>query len=233
MVPGGCEGPGSRCTSSRDSAFREQALEGQRRRDRALGVLMLAPALVYVMLLVGLPFLLALVLSVTNSSASSLELSFVGLQNFRSVIQNPYSSGPCGNLRVYPRLPGRRRRARRYPGAGPDRNIQEGEMIIRLLILMPFGGPDLAGDPGWIWIFDSTFSVINWMLKMIRLARPGRGSAELGDATLGMIAIIAIRVWRMLPFSTVILLAGLTSMVPECTRRPTSTGRGRSQRPSR
>ena len=39
---------------------------------------MLAPALVYIMLLVGLPFLLALVLSVTNSSAGSLDFSFVG-----------------------------------------------------------------------------------------------------------------------------------------------------------
>ena len=50
---------------------------------------MLAPALVYIMLLVGLPFLLALVLSVTNSSAGSLDFSFVGLQNFRSVIRSP------------------------------------------------------------------------------------------------------------------------------------------------
>ena len=62
---------------------------GQRRRDRVLGAVMLAPALTYIILLVGLPFLLAVFLSVTNSSAGSLDFSFVGLQNFRSVVQNP------------------------------------------------------------------------------------------------------------------------------------------------
>ena len=50
---------------------------------------MLAPALAYILLLVGVPFLLALVLSVTNSSAGSLDVSFVGLQNFRAVVKSP------------------------------------------------------------------------------------------------------------------------------------------------
>src|SRR5260370_27859178 len=57
-----------------------------RRSDRRLGVLMLAPALIYIALLVAIPFLLALVLSLTNSSAGSLEFSFVGLQNFKNVV---------------------------------------------------------------------------------------------------------------------------------------------------
>ena len=38
-------------------------------RDRRLGKLLLAPALAYIFLLVALPFLLALFLSLTNSSA--------------------------------------------------------------------------------------------------------------------------------------------------------------------
>ena len=68
--------------------FPRRALEGLRRRDRVLGMVMLAPALAYILLLVGVPFLLALGLSVTNSSAGSLDVSFVGLQNFQSVVTN-------------------------------------------------------------------------------------------------------------------------------------------------
>src|SRR6266705_1037363 len=60
-----------------------------RRADRRLGVFMLAPALLYITRLVALPFLLALFLSLTNSSAGSLEFSFVGLQNFKNVIASP------------------------------------------------------------------------------------------------------------------------------------------------
>src|SRR5690242_21789466 len=60
-----------------------------RRADRRLGVVMLAPALIYIALLVAIPFLLALFLSLTNSSAGSLDFSFVGLQNFKNVVASP------------------------------------------------------------------------------------------------------------------------------------------------
>ena len=50
---------------------------------------MLAPAVVYITLLVALPFLLALFLSLTNSSAGSLEFSFVGLRNYVDNWNNP------------------------------------------------------------------------------------------------------------------------------------------------
>ena len=64
-------------------------------------------------------------------------------------------------------------------------------------------------------IFDSTFSVINWLLKVVGWLGPGEWYYWLGDPVLGMVAIITVHVWRMLPFSTVILLAGLTSIPRE------------------
>ena len=73
--------------------------------DRTLGVLMLAPALVYIILLVALPFLLALVLSVTNSSAGSLDFSFVGLRNFRAWSRARCSCGRSGTPSCSPSSP--------------------------------------------------------------------------------------------------------------------------------
>jgi multiple sugar transport system permease protein len=176
---------------------------------------MLAPALVYIMLLVGLPFLLALVLSVTNSSAGSLDFSFVGLQNFRSVIQSPVFLRALRNTFVFTLVSQvavitlgnilARALMKSFPG----------KSIVRLLILMPWAAPISLATLGWLWIFDSTFSVINWVLKVVGWLGPGQWYYWLGDTTLGMIAIITIHVWRMLPFSTVILLAGLTSIPKE------------------
>jgi len=80
---------------------------------------------------------------------------------------------------------------------------------------MPWAAPISLATLGWLWIFDSTFSVINWLLKLVGWFGPGQWYYWLGDTTLGMIAIITIHVWRMLPFSTVILLAGLTSIPKE------------------
>ena len=176
---------------------------------------MLAPALVYIMLLVGLPFLLALVLSVTNSSAGSLDFSFVGLQNFRSVIRSPVFLRALQNTFVFTLVS---QVAVITLGNILARALMKsfrGKSLVRLLILMPWAAPISLATLGWLWIFDSTFSVINWMLKVVGWLGPGQWYYWLGDTTLGMIAIITIHVWRMLPFSTVILLAGLTSIPKE------------------
>src|SRR5262245_64167459 len=88
-----------------------------------------------------------------------------------------------------------------------------GKLLVRFLILMPWAAPISLATLGWLWIFDSTFSVINWILKVVGWLGPGQWYYWLGDTTLGMIAIITIQVWRMFHFSTVILLAGLTSIL--------------------
>jgi multiple sugar transport system permease protein len=186
-----------------------------RRSDRRLGVVLLAPALAYITVLVALPFLLALFLSLTNSSAGSLDFSFVGLQNFRNVIVNPVFQRSLRNTFVFTLtsqllvmvLGNILARALMKPFFGKS--------IARFLILMPWAAPISLATLGWLWIYDSTFSVINWLLLVIGWLGPGQWYYWLGDTTLGMIAIITIHVWRMLPFSTVILLAGLTSIPKE------------------
>ena len=188
---------------------------GLSRVDRTLGRALLTPALLYIALLVGLPFLLAVLLSVTNSSAGSLDFSFVGLENFRSVVRSAVFRRSvrntfiftfvsqltvivCGNVLA-------RALMRKF----------RGKSLVRFVLLMPWAAPVSLATLGWLWIFDSTFSVINWVLKVVGWLRPGEWYYWLGDTTLGMVAITTIHVWRMLPFSTVILLAGLTSIPPE------------------
>src|SRR5215813_6685112 len=65
-----------------------------------------------------------------------------------------------------------------------------GKAVARFLILMPWAAPISLATLGWLWIFDSTFSVINWMLKVVGWLGPRDWYYWLGDPTLGMIAII-------------------------------------------
>ena len=176
---------------------------------------MLAPAVLYIALLVGLPFLLAVFLSLTNSSAGSLEFSFVGLQNFRNVVASPVFQRALRNTFVFTLVS---QLTVMILGNVLARALMRpffGKSIARFLILMPWAAPISLATLGWLWIFDSTFSVINWVLKVVGWLGPGQWYYWLGDTTLGMTAIIVIHVWRMLPFSTVILLAGLTAIPSE------------------
>ena len=197
-----------------------------RRADRRLGVAMLAPALLYIALLVALPFLLALFLSLTNSSAGSLNFSFVGLSNFRNVIASPVFRRALRNTFVFTFVS---QLAVIVLGNILARALLRpffGKTLARFLILMPWAAPISLATLGWLWIFDSTFSVINWVLKVVGWLGPGQWYYWLGDTTLGMVAIITIHVWRMLPFSTVILLAGLTAIPSEVREAAAIDGAG-------
>jgi len=194
---------------------RAVSVETLSRRDLRLGKLLLAPALAYIFLLVAIPFLLAVFLSLTNSSAGSLQFSFVGLQNFRAVVASPVFLRALRNTFIFTfvsqvlviGLGNVLARALMKPFRG--------KLLVRFLILLPWAAPISLATLGWLWIFDSTFSVINWLLKVAGWLGPGQWYYWLGDPVLGMIAIITVHVWRMLPFSTVIILAGLTSIPKE------------------
>jgi multiple sugar transport system permease protein len=58
-------------------------------RRNVLGSLLVAPAILYVLLLVGLPFLLAVYYSVSAYTIYDPSWRFVGLENFRQI--NPQS----------------------------------------------------------------------------------------------------------------------------------------------
>src|SRR5579864_5428449 len=58
------------------------------RRD-VLGAIFVAPALLYVLLLVGVPFLLAVYYSVSAYTIYDPSWRFVGLANFEQIVQNP------------------------------------------------------------------------------------------------------------------------------------------------
>src|SRR2546428_1597286 len=194
--------------------------------DGVLGVVLLLPALAHIALVVALAFLPAIFLSLTNASAGSLEFSFVGLQNFKNVLASPVFQRALRNTFVFTFVS---QLAVLVLGNILARALMKpffGKSMARCLILMPWAAPISLATLGWLWIFDSTFSVINWVLKVVGWLGPGQWYYWLGDTTLGMVAIITIHVWRMLPFSTVILLAGLASIPNEVREASAIDGAG-------
>jgi multiple sugar transport system permease protein len=57
--------------------------------DRWLFRAMLAPAIVFIIALVGFPLLLSLFYSVADVTVGSRDTHFVGLENFRRIVNNP------------------------------------------------------------------------------------------------------------------------------------------------
>src|SRR5439155_26267368 len=84
--------------------------------------------------------------------------------------------------------------------------------LIRGAVLLAWVIPTALSTLGWLWMFDSLYSVINWTL--LRLGVIEKGLQWLGTPHLGMIAVSTVKVWRRLPFYALSLRAGLMSLNP-------------------
>src|SRR6201985_2653692 len=89
----------------------------------------------------------------------------------------------------------------------------KGKALTRAFILLPFIIPTVLSTFAWKWMFDPTFSVINWTLY--RLAVIHARINWLGDPDLAMISVIIVNIWRGVPFFAISLLAGLQTISPE------------------
>ncbi len=180
-------------------------------REGWLGPLLIGPAILYIVLLVGIPFFMALYYSVSNTTAGSETMAFVGLRNFANVIGTPKFQTALKNTFTFALLSQVVILIFSNALALALQKDFRGKRLIRFLILLPWVAPISIGTIAWLWIFDSTYSVLNWTLRMIG-AIQGQGFMWLGVPHLAMGSIIAVHVWRQLPLATVILLAGLSSI---------------------
>jgi len=86
--------------------------------------------------------------------------------------------------------------------------------LIRGAVLLPWVIPTALSTLAWWWMFDSLYSVVNWTAIHLGLINPP-GPNWLGMTSYAMAAVIAVNVWRGLPFFAIIVLAGLVSIPRE------------------
>lgn len=182
---------------------------------RVLGPVLIAPAVLFIALLVGAPLLLAGYLSLTNATAGSLTGDFVGLDNFTSEWSNPNFQKALRNTVIFTLGSN----AIVIVGAAILAHYLirpfRGRWILRLLVLLPWAAPVALSTIGFLWIFDSLFSVVNWVLIHLHLADDFDPPQWLGDPNRALAAITSVHAWRLLPFATVIMIAGLASIPTE------------------
>jgi multiple sugar transport system permease protein len=198
--------------TSRAARAAAPARSGVLDRPEWLGPLMIAPAVLYIVLVVGFPFVLAILYAFSSVTVGSRTLDFVGFRNFIAVLETPKFQTALKNTFVFAvtsqllvMILGT------ILAVALSRDFR-GKWFVRLLLLLPWVAPISLGTIGWLWILDSTYSVINWTLEYLGLIGPGGRLMFLGVPYLAMGSVITIHVWRILPLAAVILLAGLTSI---------------------
>jgi multiple sugar transport system permease protein len=193
-----------------------------------LGQGMFYPAMIYVLAVIGLPFALAVVYTFSDIKVGSVGYHFVGLQNFKSILHSATFLRALYDSFIFTVgsqvlvLVGSTLLAlaleKKFRGRG----------LVRFLMLLPWVAPVSIGAIGWKWILDSLYSVINWVLVRILILHMYKFNPPqwLGEPALAMASVILVHTWRLLPFSTVILLAGLSAIPKEIPEAAEIDGAG-------
>jgi multiple sugar transport system permease protein len=204
-----------------EAATAGRARARRRRRDlleerRFLAPALIAPAVVFMVAVVGVPFGWAIYLSLTNAAGGSLSGDFVGLDNFtnawddanfRKALRNTFIFTFGSQVLV-------------LVGAALLSHFLvrdfRGKWLVRFLIVLPWAAPVALSTIGWLWIFDSAFSVVNWTLgHAFGVVDPLDPPQWLGRPNLALLAVTIVHAWRILPFAVIIFIAGLASIPTE------------------
>jgi multiple sugar transport system permease protein len=180
--------------------------------ERWLGAALIAPAVLYIGALVGLPFFLAIFYSLSDITVGSSAADLVGLRNYRAVMHSPSFWVALENTLIFALVSQALVLVLAKILAMLLLKDFRGRWLVRLLIILPWVAPISLGAIGWLWILDSIYSVVNWTARAAGIFGPGTWPIYLGDPELAMGSIIVVHVWRTLPLATIIILAGLSSI---------------------
>ena len=187
-------------------------------RENILGGIFLAPAVLYILLLVAIPFFVAIAFSVTDVSVGDTTLDFVGFRNFIVILRDPQFIRALKDTILFTIVSQVLILVFANIIAAVFTQEFRGKWLARMLIMLPWATPISLGVIGWLWMLDSKFSPFDWILVNLNLLGPGTllGPGNhmnfLGREGLAMASVIMVYVWRNLPLASVILMAGLTSI---------------------
>src|SRR5438094_4894985 len=180
--------------------------------ERWLAFVLLAPTIVLLGMFIAYPFIRGILLSVTSSRVG-MPGDFVGLANFYKIFNDGIFRTSVYNTFVYTGVTTVFKLSMGLWLAMLLNRHFKGNAFTRAFILLPFIIPTVLSTFAWKWMFDPTFSVINWCLFHLG-AITGRIN-WLGDPDLAMISVIVVNIWRGVPFYAIALLAGLQTISPE------------------
>ncbi len=180
---------------------------------RTARLLLLAPAALLVLVVVGLPVLRVLQLSLMRVDLEGgISLAWGGLEAYERLWGDARYWTCLRNTAVFTGASVALETAlgvafalvlhRRFPGRG----------ALRAVVLLPWALPTAVMALAWAWIFNDAFGVANDLLQRLGLLE--RPVAWLGEPGAAMLVLVLADVWKTTPFVALVVLAGLQG-IPE------------------
>lgn len=183
--------------------------------------LMIAPALLILILLIAYPVAQSIYTSLTNRRIGTSG-DFVGLANYVMLFRQKIFIQTLANTGLYTSISLLLKIVLGLALAILLSRLPRGRNLLRALVLLPWVVPTSMSVLIWQWMFDPTYSVVNWFLTHYSLSR----ISWLGTPLWARFVVIMINVWRGTPFFAISLGAGLASIPQELYEAASIDGAG-------
>jgi multiple sugar transport system permease protein len=196
--------------------------------DWRLGYLFVLPMVIMVIALVAYPFCYAAYLSLTRKYVGVPPV-FVGFENYVRLAYDGFFRRAVWNSFVFTfasvgfKLVLGMAMALVLTSRIRYRNLFTG------LLLVPWVAPTVVSALNFLWIFDASLGVLNYLLvKVFRILPQGVGWLSKAGTAMG--SVIFVNVWRGFPFFGISFLAGLKAIPAELYEAAAVDGASVAQR---
>jgi ABC-type sugar transport system permease subunit len=196
--------------------------------DYRLGYLFVGPIVVLVLALVAYPFCYAIYLSMTHKLVG-LPPVFVGFENYIRLATDGFFQRAVVNSFVF------------TFGSVAVKLVLGMVMALVLtsrirwrsfwtgVLLIPWVAPTVVSALNFLWIFDGSLGVLNYLLVRVFRILP-QGVGWLSEPGTAMASVIAVNIWRGFPFFGISFLAGMKAIPADLYEAAAVDGAGALQR---
>lgn len=193
------------------------------RRQRRLGLMLCAPAVLVMLAVTAYPLLHAVWLSLQRYDLRFPdERAFIGLDNYLSVLGSPVWWQALYNTAVITVASVTLELLLGMTLALLMHRAVFGRNLVRAVLLVPYGIITVVAALAWKFAFDPVTGFVNGLL--------GLEQAWLTEQWSAMLVIVLTELWKTTPFMALLLLAGLTQVPADLLRAARVDGANARQR---
>lgn len=188
--------------------------------NKLLPLLLILPAAVVILGLVGYPVARTAWLSVTDASGlpalTDGAMEFIGLGNYVEIAQDPALRRSALATVVFGLACVAGTMVVGIAVALLLNRPFRGRRVLAVLVLLPWAIPHVSATLVWRWLFNDQYGILNWALSAVGLSQFDGYSWFLQWHTAFLVIGIVV-VWQSFPFVSIALLAGLQTVPTDVT----------------
>lgn len=201
--------------------------------NRLLPLLLITPAVLFIVGLVGFPVFRTAWLSFTDASGIRAlthgEMDFIGLDNYVQIVSDPVLRRSAITTVVFGLACVVGTMLLGIAVALLLNQPFRGRKLLGVLVLLPWAIPHIAASFVWGWLFDGQYGIANWLLASLGFSTFEEFSWFTEPLTAFTVVGIVV-IWQSFPFVTIALLAGLQTIPSEVTESARLDGASAWQR---